>query len=54
MNFLAGKKTFIIAAVMVIVAGLHYQGFLSPEVYKLIEGVLVGGGFATLRAGIGE
>lgn len=53
MNWLAGKKTYAIAAAMVVAAGLLAQGLISPEVYKIIEGVLIGGGLATLRLGIG-
>ena len=54
MSFIAGKKTFIVASIMVIVAGLHYQGFINAEIYKLIEGVLVGGCLAALRAGVAK
>ena len=54
MNWLSGKKTYLIAAVMIVVAGLYSQGFISAEVYKIVEGVLVGGGLATLRAGVAK
>jgi hypothetical protein len=54
MEWLSGKKTYLIAAAMVIVAGLHSQGFISAEVYKIVEGVLMGGGLAALRAGVGK
>lgn len=52
-DYLQGKKTYLIAAAMVVASGLYAQGYLSAEVYKIVEGVLLGGGLATLRAGLG-
>jgi hypothetical protein len=52
MGFLAGYKSYGIAALMVIVAGLHAQGYLNDGTKDLLQGLLLGGGIAALRAGI--
>ena len=50
MNVLSGYKTYFIAALMVVAAGLQAQGFISAELYGTIQAILMGGGFAALRA----
>ena len=50
MELLSGWKTYIIAALMVVAAGLQAQGYLSVELYGTIQAILTGGGFAALRA----
>lgn len=50
--FFSGKKTYIVAVAMVVLSGLAAQGYISNDVYNLLEGLLLGTGLATLRAGI--
>ena len=47
-----GYRTYLVAAVMVIVAGLHAQGYITDSLYTTLQGVLLGGGLAALRAGV--
>ena len=47
-----GYRTYLVAAVMVIVAGLHAQGYISDSLYTTLQGILLGGGLAALRAGV--
>ncbi len=49
-----GYKTYIFAALMVIVAGLHQQGYLTDSLFVTIMAVLNGGGLAALRAGVSK
>ena len=49
-----GYKSYVIAALLVIVAGLHAQGYITDSLYTTLQGVLLGGGIATLRAGISK
>lgn len=49
---LTGWKTYIFAAAMIIAAGLYAQGYISETAYKALEGLLGGGAFAALRAGV--
>ena len=53
-KFLTGKKTYLVAAGMVLLAGLKQQGYISDEVFQILEAVLLGGGLAALRAGLGK
>ncbi len=52
MEYLKGKKTNLVAMAMVVVAGLHAQGFIDASVFQLVESILMGGGFMALRAGV--
>lgn len=52
MGWFDGKKTYLIAASMIVAAGLQAQGFIGPDTYKWVEGILLGGGFMALRRGI--
>ena len=52
LDFLKGKKTYIVGAVMVVVAGLAAQGYISQTTLTTLESVLTGLGLWTLRAGI--
>lgn len=54
MNFLKGKRTYLIGFLMVIVGGLFQQGFISDTLFKTLEGVLTGGGLMALRAGVAD
>lgn len=52
MDALKGKKTYLVGAAMVVLAGLKAQGYISPDVYVIVEGILMGGGLMALRAGV--
>ena len=47
-----GWKTYTIGFLMIFVAGLKQMGYISEEVFKVLEGVLTGGGLMALRAGV--
>jgi len=51
-NFLAGKKTYITAAVIAVVVGLYQAGIIDKNVYDALIGVLAALGITTLRAGL--
>ena len=53
-EWLSGKKTYIVAFLLVILAGLRAQGYITQETYEAILALLAGGGFAALRAGLGK
>ena len=42
------------AAAMVLLGGLKQQGYVSDEVFQVLEAVFMGGGLAALRAGVGK
>lgn len=52
MSTLKGKKTYLVAAAMVIVAGLHALGYIDEATFRALQGILLGGGLAALRAGV--
>lgn len=49
---LSGWKTYIVAAVMVILAGLHQQGYLGDSLFGTLSTLLTGLGLGALRAGV--
>lgn len=49
---LDGYKTYIFAALMAAVSGAKYLGWITPDAATAIEGILLGGGIAALRAGV--
>lgn len=49
-----GKKTYLIAAGIVVLAGLEATGYVSSETARLIDYALLGGGLAALRAGVAK
>ena len=51
-EMLAGKKTYIVAALVGAASVLHQLGYLDGEAYVTILGLLGAGGLATLRAGV--
>lgn len=53
MNALAGKKTYIIAGLVALVAIAQNLGYLTADQTALIYGLLGGAGLGTLRAGVG-
>jgi hypothetical protein len=54
MNVLSGYRTYLIAACLVIVSGLHAEGYITDTTYHALQGLLLGGGLASLRAAVGK
>ena len=54
MNWISGYKTYIIGFLMVVLSGLLAQGYISADVFTILEGILLGGGLAALRAGVAK
>ena len=52
MNFLTGKKTYLIAGAVALATFAHIMGWLDDGVYQMICGLLGAGGLAALRAGV--
>ena len=52
--FLEGKKTYLIAAFMVILTYLVQNGYLDADKYDLVYNILVALGLVTLRSGMGK
>lgn len=50
---LDGKKTYILVGAMLVVGILANAGLITDETYKSIMTILVPGGIATLRMGVG-
>jgi hypothetical protein len=53
MDFLAGKKTYIVAAAAAVVTFLQMTGMLDQVMAETIYGFLGATGLATLRMGVG-
>lgn len=53
-DFLAGKKTYIVAAVLAIVNFGVAMGWISPENLEQINVILVALGLGAIRAGINK
>lgn len=49
---LYGRKTYLIAAAIVVLAGLEATGYVNSETAKMLDVMLLGGGLAALRAGV--
>ena len=54
MNMLAGKKTYLTAALLGLAAFSRAMGWMGQEQYELILGLLGSLGLAALRAGLGK
>lgn len=52
LEFLDGKKTYIVGALVVIVSGLYAQGYITKEQYDAALGFLGGLGAITLRSAL--
>ena len=52
MNFLSGKKAYLIAGAGALATFAHLMGWLDDGVYQTICGLLGAGGLAALRAGV--
>ena len=52
MNFLSGKKTYILMAVLFVAGGLKALGMLDENTYMMLFSLLVPAGLVTLRMGM--
>ena len=52
MDFLKGRKTYILAALAGLTTAAHMLGMIDVELYTTIMGFLGAGGLATLRMGM--
>lgn len=52
LDFLKGKKTYIVAAVVFILGGLTALGVIDKDLAEKLAIILTGTGLATLRASI--
>jgi hypothetical protein len=51
-QFIRGKKTYLVAGIMVLVTGLKAFGIIDSSVYEGFMGILAALGFGSLRAGV--
>jgi type IV secretory pathway VirB2 component (pilin) len=51
-SYLKGKKTYIVAGIMVILTGLKALNYIDEQTYQTVLAVLGGLGLGFLRAGI--
>lgn len=49
---LSGWKTYVCAVGLIIASVAKSYGYLSPDQYTIVMGLLTGGGFAALRSGV--
>lgn len=54
MEILHGKKTYLIAIGLGIVATVNSLGWITPEQHQLLLALLGSGGLAALRAGVAK
>ena len=47
-----GKRTYIVAVLMVLLNGVLAMGWITQEQFLAIQGILAGLGLASLRSGI--
>jgi hypothetical protein len=50
-EFLKGKKTYLVAAAMVVLSGLKAMKYIDESTFNWISMVLMSGGFVTIKAG---
>jgi len=51
-QFLKGKKTYLVAGLGALVTFAYYMGWISQEIYMALLGVLGFSGMATMRSAI--
>jgi len=51
-KFLEGRKSYIVAALMAVLVFLKQIGKLDEATYQMLQGLLIGGGIASLRSAI--
>lgn len=49
---LRGKRTYVVAGVMIVATSLKALGVIDDSVYEAVMGVLAALGFGALRAGV--
>ena len=54
MEWLAGKKTYIVSGLGLIVCGLYVFGVIDDKTAEMLGGLLGFTGIATLRAGVAK
>ena len=51
---LAGRKTYLVAAILALGVFAVNVGWIDQHTYDTLYGILVAAGLATLRAGVGK
>lgn len=54
MDWMKGKRTYVIAALVGVVTVVYQLGMIDGQVYTAVLGMLGAGGLATLRAGMAK
>lgn len=54
LNFLQGKKTYIVGTAGLVVVGLYLAGILSPDMANVLLTVFGFGGLITLRSAVSK
>ena len=49
-----GWKTYAVGAAMVLAGGMYQQGYINENTYRVVEGLLMGGGLMALRAAVSK
>ena len=52
LRWLQGKRTYLVALIMFVVAILRALGLIETSVYEAVMGLLAALGFGALRAGV--
>lgn len=52
MEWLSGKKTYIVGALIAVATFFHQMGYIDDSLYQAILGFLGGAGLIALRAGV--
>ena len=53
-EWLSGKKTYVVAVIMILSSVAKGRGWIDPATYEVIMGILVALGFGFLRAGVSK
>ena len=53
-EWLSGKKTYVVAVIMILSSVAKGRGWIDPATYEVIMGILVALGFGFLRAGVNK
>lgn len=54
LEYLKGKKTYIVVALGVLVNGAYAMGLVDENFVKAVDGILVFVGMGTIRAGVAK
>lgn len=52
MDFLKGKKTYLVAALFALVTFAYSMGWIDEHTLQIVQGALLPAGLAALRAGV--